>query len=233
MSRPLDPTLNDPDDTLYDLELKRLARLEAADLRRAKRLDANPPPPIDVEAERARIAPTPPPPPPKRGRGKPRRNPNAVAKKIMVRLDVETAEALRQEFGSLGNALYFTAQGLRAFKLKTEAEALAALQSAEAWVGPELQPLPPDPEDTFVRTPTLSDADWFLVQALLQRAADFAPEPDHYRRPPADLDPRSDPRAKRPPSHATPAPTESDRIEAALRRLELTLGRGGKRGAPY
>lgn len=187
-----------------------------------KRL-GRPPKPVDPNAPR---------PPPKRPRGKPRRNPKAASKKVMVRIDLETAEALRSTFGSLGNALYHTYQGIKALRRKSAATILANLQAAEVWVGPELPTLLEDALGPPPVAPPLPDEDWILIASTLQRVADRLPEPDHHRRSPADLAAESDPRDRtRRDDRRIPPPTEAERLEAALRRLEAALGRS-PRGDP-
>lgn len=147
----------------------------------------------------------------KRGRGKPRRA-KGIAKKIMVRIDVETAEALRLEFGSLGNALFHTAEGLKALRAKGLSPLLP----------PKPKPVPPAPpppatpkvsiypENEAPELPEpLTETDWELIRSTIQRAADKAPRP-----------------------HSNCKLGESDRLESALRKLEFALGRRS-RGMSY
>lgn len=53
--------------------------------------------------------------PPKRGRGKPRRG-RRLSQPTTVSIDPESFDVLRREFGSLGNALYYLATGIRDFR---------------------------------------------------------------------------------------------------------------------
>lgn len=52
-------------------------------------------------------------------RGKPRRG-EGIAKVSAVRIDDETKTILVREFGSLGNALYYIAQGIDEFRALNE-----------------------------------------------------------------------------------------------------------------
>ena len=72
-----------------------------------------------------------------------------------------------------------------------------------------------------------------LIAQILQKAADKAPEPDHYRRTAMDMAPEKDTGKRfRNATHPSLKPTDADRIEMALRRLEFALGRPS-RGASY
>jgi hypothetical protein len=114
----------------------------------------------------------------------------------MIRIDDETLNLLRAEFGTLGNALFHTAEGLSALRAKgLSPEPLAAPKPLKAYPEP---PPKPKPE----AAPALPEADWTLLQALIQDAAD---------------------RAHRP--HPNRALGDADRLEALLRRLEAALGR--------
>ncbi len=144
--KPKDPERRDPDDTPLDDAIYLEPGFDPVETHPLPDDEAFEPVPTDADQM-----------PEPRKRGRPRRA-QGKAEKIMVRLDRETATELRLAFGSLGNALYHTAQGLR------------ALAFSRSGLGPD-----PAADDGAPDPSTLTEAEFGLIAKALQVCADMAP----------------------------------------------------------